>query len=286
MGRLVSAAFGTIAVILVLVVGALAVLRTGWGPATTGNGGASAAFTWGTQMATLAADRLTVDAGGRTFVAPEDVDYIISDPGSARYRTLELAWHEAGMEMRLNVYFGADATSWWIQHLRTYDGQDPGDWIYYPGPSFRTPLGHRYSGNVDLYGLGGGGVGRLRIDGMTLSAFEPGSVPPAFDDCRPVGPVPANIFEPVVSEINPDLSQFGIAPGMEATEVQANLVAQGICHEFRLNFPSINRGQIWCAPPPGNVREFAFGSSGEILVFIEDDSRLPLDTELPQVVGC
>jgi hypothetical protein len=285
--RLASAAFGAIAVLLVVVLGAVAVLRSGWGPPTTVPGAEPQAFTWGTQMATLAAGRLTVEAGGKTFVAPQQVDYVSSDPGSATYRTLELAWHDEGTEMRLNVYFGADSRSWWIGHIRTYDGRDPGDWIYYLGPSFRTPLGHSYSGNVDLYGLSAGGVGRLRIDGMTLTAFQPGTVPPAFDNCRAVGPTRGNPFGPPVGhEPHPDLSEFGIAEGMEASDVHSNLVAQGICHVFGLSFPSINRGQTWCTPPPGKVREFAFGSSGEIIVFIEDPSRLPLDTELPQVVGC
>jgi hypothetical protein len=73
---------------------------------------------------------------------------------------------------------------------------------------------------------------------------------------------------------------------MEAVEVHSKLSTQGICHVFGLAFPSINRGQIWCTPPPGKVTEFAFGSAGQILVSIQDPTRLPLDTELPQVVGC
>jgi hypothetical protein len=73
---------------------------------------------------------------------------------------------------------------------------------------------------------------------------------------------------------------------MEASDVQQSLESRGICHEFRLEFPSINRGQIWCTAPPGRVREFAVGSAGDIIVFVEDRSRLPRDTELPQVVGC
>ena len=165
------------------------------------------------------------------------------------------------------------AHSWWIEHIRTYDGRDPGDWIYYLGPSFRMPLGEPYSGDVDLYGVGIGGVGRLQIADLTLSAFKPGSVPPGFDDCRAVGPSRGNPFGPPVGhEPHPDLSEFGIAEGMDARDVQTTLVAQGICHEFQLEFPSINRGQIWCSAPPGKVREYAFGSAGQIIVFIEDPS--------------
>ena len=285
--RLASAVVGGIAIVLVAVLGAVVVLRTGWGAPIADAGAGPKAFMWGTQMATLEADRLSVEAGGRTFEAPQAVDYIISDPGSATYRTLELAWRDAGTEMRLNVYFGASSTAWWIEHIRTYDGREPGDWIYYLGPSFRTPLGEPYSGDVDLFGLGIGGIGRLQIAGMTLSAFEPGSVPPAFNSCRTVGPGRGSLFGPPVAQsVYPDLSEFGITEGMAGTDAQTTLVAQGICHEFRVEFPSINRGQIWCTAPPGKVREFRFGSAGQIIVLIEDPTRLPLDTELPQVVGC
>lgn len=284
--RLASAAVGTTAVVLVVVVGVVTVLRTGWEPVASGAGLEPKAFTWGTQMATLAADRVAIDAGGRTYVAPQQI-YAHSDPGSATYRTLELGWDDDGTEMRLNLYLGANRTSWWIDHIRTYNGRDPGDWIYYLGPAFRTPLGQSFIGNVDLYGLGMGGLGRLRIDHLTLSAFEPGTVPPSFDNCRSVGPGRGNPFGPPVAQSNyPDLSELGIAPGMLATEVQSQLEALGICHLFRVELTHINRGQIWCTPPPGTVREFRLGSSGEISVIIDNPSRLPLDTEVPQVVGC
>lgn len=285
--RLASVTVSTLAIALVVVLGTVVVLRTGWGPPTADAGAGPKAFTWGTQMATLSADRLSIEAGGRMFVAPLDVDYVNSDPGTATYRTLELGWHDAGTEMRLNIYLNANSTSWWIQHIRTYDGRQAGEWIYYLGPSSGTPLGDGYAGNVDLFGVGTGGVGRLRIDGMSLRAFEPGTIPPAFDDCRAVGPTRAHPFgPPVAHEPHPDLSEFGIVEGMEAADVHSSLAKQGICHEFRLEFPSINRGQMWCTPPPGQIRELAFGSSGQIIAFVEDSSRLPLDTELPQVVRC
>ena len=286
-GRLASAAMGTVVVVLVVVVGAVAVLRTGWEPAAAGAGTEPKAFSWGTQMATLAADRLTVDVGGRAFVGPQHVRYVVSDPGSATYRTLELSWQDHGTEMRLNLYLGADRTSWWIDQIRTYDGRDPGNWIYYLGPSFRTPLGQSFSGNLNLFGVGIGGFGRLQIWGMELGAFEPGTVPPVFDQCRPVAPGGGGPFGPPVAQpMHPDLSEFGIAQGMDGVEVQSRLLAQGICHVFRLELTAINRGQIWCTAPPGKVREFAFGGSGEIIVFIEDPTILPLDHEPPQVVGC
>jgi hypothetical protein len=266
----------------------VAISAAGWRSVTSVPGAPARTFSWQTQMATLSADQLTIEAGGRTFEAPRDVDYVISDPGGASYRTLELAWHDDGIEMRLNLYLAADANDWWVTQVRTYDGRDPGDWIYYLGPLIRAPLGEAFTGDVDLLGVGFNGVGRLRIAALSLRAFEPGTIPPRFDSCRAVGPIGGGgLFgRPVGREPHPDLSEFGIAEGMEASDVQQSLESRGICHEFRLEFPSINRGQIWCTAPPGRVREFAVGSAGDIIVFVEDRSRLPRDTELPQVVGC
>ncbi len=283
--RLASSAAGMTAVLAVVVVGALVFARAGWDGASPGSGVTTRAFTWETQMARLTADGLTIEAAGRSFEAPDDL-VVHSDPGSATYRTLELIWEEQGIEMRLTFYLRADSQSWWIDQIRTFDGRTPGEWIYYLGAPGRTPLGESYLGNVNLYGAGFSGVGRLLIDQMSLTAFEPGTVPPAFDDCRSVGPRQGNLFGPVAQPVHPDMSEFGIAAGHEARDVQSLLLSQGICHEFRLEFPAINRGQLWCSAPLGKVREFAFGSAGQIIVFVEDASRLPLDTELPQVVGC
>jgi hypothetical protein len=82
--RLARAAIGAMAVLLVVALGAVALLRTGWDPSAAGPGAEPSALSWRTQMATLAADRLMIEAGGRAFIAPREVDYVISDPGNAR----------------------------------------------------------------------------------------------------------------------------------------------------------------------------------------------------------
>jgi hypothetical protein len=104
-------------------------------------------------------------------------------------------------------------------------------------------------------------------------------------ECQALGPVPENPFEPVMSEI-PDLTEFGLTRGMDAREAYARLSAQGICHEFRLEFPAINRGQVWCVPPLGEMREYMYGSRGEVIVFVEDPALRTFDPNMPETVGC
>jgi hypothetical protein len=213
-----------------------------------------------------------------------DAPVLNSDPGSRVYQTLEFGWHDEGVEMRINLYFAANANSWWVSQVRTYNGQTPGDWIYYPGPLFTTPLGAAFSGNVDLFGAGLGGVGRLQMNNLRLAAFQPGTMPPDFDQCLALGrDLPAvQSMDTATQRLDP----YGITTGMTANEVGERLDAANICHVFRLEFPRLNQAQIWCEPPPGKVREYLFGTSGELLVFVDDRTRGRDEPVVDQVVGC
>ena len=284
--RVASFAVAGVTVVALFVVGVIIVAGFRRPEASVGAGSAPRAFTWGTQLAVLEADTLSIEVDGRTFHPPADVA-VVSDPGTPTYRTLEMSWHEQAREMRVFIYFAADAESWWVSEIRTYDGRSTPAWAYFAGLQIGAARGASFEGSVDALGTGRGGTARLRIENLRLTAFQPGTAP-EVRDCRAVGPARGwnPLAPPVPQPGSPNLSEFGVAPGMDARDVAAKLRAQQICHTFRLEFPAINRGQVWCVAPPGNVQEFAFGSSGEVIVFIEDASPLPLDTELPQVVGC
>lgn len=106
---------------------------------------------WTTPNASLSADDFWIVANGQRFTATVARDLEVhSDPGDLDYTTLELTWHEVGREMRLFIYFKADATHWWSEEVRTYDGQSPAEWLYYDGIFFRAPLGSPFEGDVDL----------------------------------------------------------------------------------------------------------------------------------------
>ena len=143
------------------------------GGADTGVGGPGAApsIHWSTPFASLEASALWIETGGQRFTGSSAVG-IHSDPGNATYRTLEMSWAEHGVEMRLFIYFAANSANWWVSEMRTYDGRSPGNWAYYDGPFFRTPIGQAFRGNVDLVSDKTDTIpGHLHVDGLVLSSF-------------------------------------------------------------------------------------------------------------------
>lgn len=114
-----------------------------------------------TPQVELDAESITVAVNGRTFQPTGDDGEVSSDPGTDSYTTLEMSWFEYGIEMRINLYFAADATHWWITEMRTYDGHNPGDWITQVGDGYRTPRGQAYEGDI--------GFGPLRMTGVRLT---------------------------------------------------------------------------------------------------------------------
>ena len=123
-------------------------------------------FHFETPTVLLDAASVQVDAAGQTFVPSADLR-VEGDPGVTNdYTTLELTWHERGIEQRINIYFASDGTDWWANEIRTYDGQPNGEWIepMAVGEFFKSPLGVAYVGDLDLP--------NLHIKGMTLEAFR------------------------------------------------------------------------------------------------------------------
>ncbi len=181
----------------VLAVAIIVLALTRVGPFAVSNVGSRPAnpVAWSTPYAALIAQDFAIEAGDQRFTASVAQVDVHSDPGDATYETLELAWPEAGVGMRLYLYFAADSTDWWVSEIRTYDGlpnTTGSNWIYYRGPFFRTPLGESYRGDVDLTSNGSdnGVTGHLRISGVQLRAFsadapEPGTGGPGPGQITP-----------------------------------------------------------------------------------------------------
>ena len=281
-------AVGGLAVLLVAAIAGLALLSVSPAPDTTGPAaGGPKQIVWQTNLARLEADSIAIETAEHVFRAAADRFAVTSDPGSAAYRTLEISWREHEREMRLNLYFAANATHWWVRELRVYDGRLSGEWISFAGPLFATQRGHSFVGDIDLSGRNKYGSARLRIEGARLTAFVPGTGPKPFENCRFIGPAGRDMLgRPVPQPADPDLSEFGLVPGMDASAAYDQITRHAICYEFRLEFPALNQGQRWCVPPPGRVREFLFGSSGELLVFVEDRARTTSDPNMPDFIGC
>jgi hypothetical protein len=103
------------------------------------------AVEWVTETVSLTASNFYITAGGKVFTADVDEVDVSSDPGDEEYTTLELEWIEHDVVMRLNIYFEADGETWQAFEMRTYNGADEGDWVYYEDGYFTTPLGEAYA---------------------------------------------------------------------------------------------------------------------------------------------
>ena len=133
------------------------------------DGGAGNQVSWKTDVVSLECADFYIVADGQTFYADVDQVDVHSDPGDEGYCTLELIWQENGVEMRLNMYFKADAQKWWSDEIRTYDGQVNGDWIYYTGTFFESALGEAFSGSLEI--PSGSATSRVHFGELNLQAF-------------------------------------------------------------------------------------------------------------------
>lgn len=125
-----------------------------------------AGFHFETPTVMMDATSVEVITADRGWVPTDDV-VVHSDPGMANeYTTLELTWHDDGIEQRMYMYFQSNGIDWWVREIRTYDGQADGDWMEpaAEGQFFKSPLGTAFVGDLNL--------ATLRITDMTLEAFR------------------------------------------------------------------------------------------------------------------
>lgn len=101
-------------------------------------------ISWKTDRVSLSADDFSFTANGKIYYANVPGLKIDSDLGSPSYTDLELEWEENGAPMRIYMYFKVENGQWWVTELRTYNGKNPGDWIWYDGFG-KTPLGNAFS---------------------------------------------------------------------------------------------------------------------------------------------
>ena len=246
---------------VLVAVGALLVVALGsgmlgvGGTSTTGLGSNGNAVHWRTDVVAFTARDFWIDANGKRFTADVADVSVTSDPGNATYRTLEVTWHEHGVEMRLNLYFAGDATTSWVSEIRTYDGRPAGKWVTWEGTWFQAPNGGASSGDLDLTSDGV----TLHIAGLTLGStpFDGVIEPPGGGAPIPAGPV--NLFGP-----GQPLHCSGILQMTPADAEQA-LLSLG----YRLGWRYVSDG-YWdprSTAPEGVIQEpVAFGMDGELII--------------------
>lgn len=146
---------------------------------------------WSTPYVTFEAEEFVIKVNNKVFTAMGQSVRLNSDPGKKNigkedvhtiditpsgggiendYTTLEVEWREHGVEMRLNLYFGAGDTHWWVTEIRHYNGTQRGRWVYYRDIYFRTPRGESFMGDVELVaGPHNEAVGSLTIRNLKLT---------------------------------------------------------------------------------------------------------------------
>lgn len=238
---------------------------------------------WTTPVVDLSADAFSVEANDLVFTyeggAPQSVG---SDPGGPDYWTLEIVWTEHDREQRLNLYFGSDGSDWWLDEIRTYDGYEPGEWMYAYGRSFKTPLGEAYEGDlrIDLLGEGRPRDASNRVPGvLTIEGLRLTPSPQMLEDIAalpPDGGVPAkrNPFRK-----GGPLHGSGILklPPAKALE---RLLDEGYRVAFRVNsYPGDEFDPT--VAPEGRIQEADVDSYGNILLFVRAPEASPMLSPAP-----
>ena len=182
--------------------------------------------------------------------------------------------------MRLWFFVEADDTHWWVNEIYTYDGEKNGEWLYYKrlAPQTRTPRGQSLEMDLrltpDQANRKGAKKGAsLRIDGMRLTAFAPGTnaAPLEVTGCRPVAqdaavsveveyPFPRPEDDVEVVEALDYFAEGTLLEGIDLLppdEASARLTELGICHYFEYWYDFIDRkkdrgigtSERWCTMP-------------------------------------
>ncbi|MBA2255500.1 MAG: hypothetical protein H0W07_10350 [Chloroflexi bacterium] len=170
--------------------------------------------------------------------------------------------------MRMNLYFAADEGSWWVSELRTYNGAVNGDWLFYGGPLFRTPLGQSFIGDIDL--VSADGRGRLQFKGARIEPFRVGRI-----RRDPVGCLPAVPPAAAGEARKDDAMTLGplAGSGLDQMTPQAAdrwLAERGLCVTWRFQYPTGPNeaySELWCSAPPNSVIEaVTFDGNGNVLL--------------------
>lgn len=243
--------------------------------------GPSKAIDWADGGIRFAADDFRIRTSGRTF-RPQDLRSLSGhiDLYGAPAAELEGDWKVGDTWMRLRFEMRSDGDTWWITRIKTYDGVErDGQYLNYGGLKevTRTPVGEAYEADLDLKATSGFRdtlvpKARLRIDGLRLEAFLPGTRPAALatTGCEPL------------SEEQTLGGAGGLLQGLtEMTPAQAaqHLDALNVCYEFRYQYPTrptkngngAGYSERWCDPPPaGDIGPILFTEERSVLLFVVD----------------
>ncbi len=221
---------------------------------------------WSVSAASLRADAIEIQGGGRTFLPPADVE-LEGSAGSLETWDLDATWVQHGRAQRLLMEFASDSRDWWVSAIETYDGTVRREWARFDDlPVIRAPLETPWKGDIDIVSHGLRADVRLRIAALELS------VSPQVNDAAP-----PDGGKPLDEEIDPfapggPLAGFGVYR-MSPAEAHQRLLALGYRVSWR--FPLDQRHYLCLKPPPGKINAeegSVTGGSGEIILWVIPDS--------------
>ena len=136
---------------------------------------------WSTDQVALSAEDFYIMADGKKFTSQNANVSIHSDPGNPNYTTLEVTWNEQGTEMRMYMYFYSEnltgviegaTRQWGVTEIRTYDGTNNQNWLYYGEKTSLAPTGVDYNTNeLKLTSHTPTSTGELYFKNLKLRAF-------------------------------------------------------------------------------------------------------------------
>lgn len=288
---------GALGIVLVFVLLAVGVVGVSLGVGALGGDRAAVApmavlppqpddvLAWSTEVVELRATSFGIDAGGHHFDVPAGAA-VSSDPGNLTSWTLEARWQDGGARQRLNLYFSADATSWWIRQVQVDDGAtgDKAEWATWRTPQLpHVPLGEAFAGDIDLSTVAATGPVRLQIGGLRIA------VRPQDPVTEPIGGQRVRVPENAdVRGIGSPLRCSGILQ-LPPQAAELRLQSMGYALSWRLETrTSGNTGYsavMATAPTAGWITDVVGGSQGELIVFVSDPGR-PFGDPIPLPADC
>jgi hypothetical protein len=251
----------------------------------------ASAITWQAGAVDLGATEIRIEQDGATLVGAGTAT-VDGDPGDATRWTIEGQWTEQGRRQAMFLAFGSDGASWWIRDIRTFDSNAKigRDTTFDTKVMTTTPVGRPFRGTIDVdNGIVGDGAARIRIRDAFITAAPTDLVNEPVLGTRIVlreggnAAVDGNPFDS-----GGPLRCSGILL-LSPRAAEARLLALGYSLSWRLQTAeSANQGTSvpsLAAPTTGFISGAAIGTSGELIVFVQDPDR-PILPAASMPLGC
>ncbi|MEK7611281.1 MAG: hypothetical protein AAB486_02785 [Patescibacteria group bacterium] len=225
---------------------------------------------WITSYASLEASDLVIKISGQNYHGEAGSLRLHSDPGNNTYTTLEAEWYENGRPMRLYFYFSQNDTDWKVTEVRTYDGSERGEWLFYNGFS-GSKKNTRYYNQLQVL-TSKDGRGEISFSDFNLVAFPVRPLPPYSEKGYSLEPL--NISQNIKIIFRDDLPPWQYSYGVnvllrsakdgQTVTDQSNIIYRWLTEDPRI--ASVEAGPL-CAygiKPPcpninGQIRAYATG---------------------------